>query len=180
MDKYLFFKGEIVLETIEEFINENEFDLDSNYKIIIDSQGGHVVYGEIFTNFLNDLNSKTTVTLIAGNDVQSAATDLFLNFTGEIVIPELTVIMVHKASITHSTNESKKPMISHIKSIMGESNSKSLEDVYSKILTDKEIKDYKAGDEVYISRDRFIELKNIVNPFIKKENVKKIKKGKNN
>jgi ATP-dependent protease ClpP protease subunit len=180
MDKYLFFKGELVLETIEEFIHENEFDLDSNYKIIIDSQGGHVVYGEIFTNFLNDLNNKTEVTLIAGNDIQSAATDLFLNFNGEVIIPELTVIMIHKASIIHSTNEDKKPMIAHIKSIMGEVNHNSLEKVYGKILTDKEVKEYKAGNEVYITRDRFMELKNIVNPFIKKENVKKVKKSKSN
>ena len=104
--KYYIFDSKIESEPISklvEFINNTP----DNITIVFSSSGGHPALGRVATFILN--NNKNRITLIAVNEISSAAFDIFYTFKGLKHLTKGCLGMYHFSSINVPFSANGKP-----------------------------------------------------------------------
>lgn len=159
----LIYDRDINIDNVAEFVDEiAQLPLEETETINLyfQSNGGEVCLIEYFVNTLNTLADKHDLTIYTGNEIFSAALKILLDFKGKVVISPLTLFMTHEAYITHSSSEVKntKSIVHIINNNMREVDKEYLE-LLPLVFSDRQVKDYKLGKEIYFFKQDFLKLK---------------------
>ena len=117
--------------------------------IYMRSEGGEVDCAILITKILNQY--KDSITLIAGEWLESCAVDVFHDFQGAKEFNELgTLIMIHRTAYTNSSLSKTRPIMD---TYSKRADTASL-NKYRELLTKKDIKTFNEGGEVYFDSEK--------------------------
>lgn len=154
-----------LFEKITNFLNE--VPLEEEINIWLSSNGGQ----SLITEAIRDLfEADERVTLIAFDTIASSALDLFLTTKCNKRLTPGTNAMYHQTAYPNVKvlRKDKKPMFGNQEPIIEDVSRTEIEadEIISRILTDKEIKKYNKGEEIWIGYQR---LKEIYDNLTKKD-----------
>lgn len=148
---YIFDDG-IEQETIQNCIDA--IHMHPEVDLFFSTQGGEASVMNAFISYLNMRQEEVTIHLI--NTVASAGVFLLTDFKGKIVISEnLDWLMFHKADRLTYSNRKSFFNESILKKQLIEYNNNYLKKFKDLGLTDKEIKAYNSGKDVFLYRKDF-------------------------
>jgi ATP-dependent protease ClpP protease subunit len=146
------FDDDIDQETIQNCIDT--IHMHPEVDLFFSTQGGETCMMDAFINYLNLRQKEITVHLT--DAVASAGTFLLTDFKGEIVITEnLEWIMFHQTDRLTYSNRKSFFNESVLKKQLIEYNNKYSKKFQELGLTDKEIKAYNSGKDVFLYRKDF-------------------------
>lgn len=146
------FDDDIDQETIQSCIDA--IHMHPEVDLFFSTQGGETCMMDAFINYLNLRQKEITVHLT--DAVASAGTFLLTDFKGEIVITEnLEWIMFHQTDRLTYSNRKSFFNESVLKKQLIEYNNKYSKKFKELGLTDKEIKAYNSGKDVFLYRKDF-------------------------
>lgn len=146
-----------MFEKISTFLNE--VPLDEEAFIWFSSQGGQPLISEAIRDMLEE---DERVTLIAYDSIASSALDLFLTANCTKRLTPGTIAMYHQTSYPNVKvlRKGKRPVFGSQESIIEDMSRSEVEadEIITKYLTEKEIKEYNKGEEIWIGYQRLKEI----------------------
>lgn len=153
MSRYTYiFDDEITLETIQNCIDA--IHIHPEVDLFFSTQGGETCMMDAFINYLNLRQEEITIHLT--DAVASSGAFLLTDFKGEIILTDnLEWIMFHKAD--RLTYSSRRSFFNEtiLKKQLDEYNNKYSKKFQELGLSDKEIKAYNSGKDVFLYRKDF-------------------------
>lgn len=153
MSRYTYiFDDEITLETIQNCIDA--IHIHPEVDLFFSTQGGETCMMDAFINYLNLRQEEITIHLT--DAVASSGAFLLTDFKGEIILTDnLEWIMFHKAD--RLTYSSRRSFFNEtiLKKQLDEYNNKYSKKFQQLGLSDKEIKAYNSGKDVFLYRKDF-------------------------
>lgn len=146
------FDDEITLETIQNCIDA--IHIHPEVDLFFSTQGGETCMMDAFINYLNLRQEEITIHLT--DAVASSGAFLLTDFKGEIILTDnLEWIMFHKAD--RLTYSSRRSFFNEtiLKKQLDEYNNKYSKKFQELGLSDKEIKAYNSGKDVFLYRKDF-------------------------
>jgi hypothetical protein len=153
MSRYTYiFDDEITQETIQDCIDA--IHIHPEVDLFFSTQGGETCMMDAFINYLNLRQEEITIHLT--DVLASAGAFLLTDFKGEIIITDnLEWIMFHKADRLTYSNRRSFFNETILKKQLDEYNNKYSKKFQELGLSDKEIKAYNSGKDVFLYRKDF-------------------------
>jgi hypothetical protein len=146
------FDDEITLETIQDCIDA--IHIHPEVDLFFSTQGGETCMMDAFINYLNLRQKEVTIHLT--DVLASAGAFLLTDFKGEIIITDnLEWIMFHKADRLTYSNRRSFFNEKILKKQLDEYNNKYSKKFQELGLSEKEIKAYNSGKDVFLYRKDF-------------------------
>jgi hypothetical protein len=157
ISRYTFiFDDEITQESIQDCIDA--IHIHPEVDLFFSTQGGETCMMDAFINYLNLRQEEITIHLT--DVLASAGAFLLTDFKGEIIITDnLEWIMFHKADRLTYSNRRSFFNETILKKQLDEYNNKYSKKFQELGLSDKEIKAYNSGKDVFLYRKDFNRLK---------------------
>lgn len=157
LSRYTFiFDDDITQETVQDCINA--IHMHPEVDLFFSTQGGETCMMGALINYLNLRQQEITIHLT--DVVASAGTFLLVDFKGQIVITDnLEWIMFHKADRLTYSNRRSFFNEKILKKQLAEFNDDYLEKFKALGLSEKEVKAYSSGKDVFLYRADFNRLK---------------------
>ena len=146
------FDNEITLETVQDCIDA--IHIHPEVDLFFSTQGGETCMMDAFINYLNLRQEEITIHLT--DAIASSGAFLLTDFKGEIILTDnLEWIMFHKAD--RLTYSSRRSFFNEtiLKKQLDEYNNKYSKKFQQLGLSDKEIKAYNSGKDVFLYRKDF-------------------------
>ena len=157
LPRYTFiFDEEITKETVQDCIDA--IHIHPEVDLFFSTQGGETCVMDAFINYLNLRHEEITIHFT--DAVASAGTFLLTDFKGKIIITEnLEWVMFHQTDRLTYSNRRSFFNEATLKKQLNDYNSKYSKKFLELGLTDKEIKAYNSGRDVFLYRKDFNRLK---------------------
>jgi hypothetical protein len=154
---HYFFNDKINIDNINTLIKT--IDVNENVTLYFSTSGGSPMAADYLIDFLN--TKKDNITIVITNQLQSCGVNLLLDFLGniELDLDHLDFILFHIADreMYSLRKDSYNENIKKIKEQDKEYNEKTYRKIKDKkLLTAKQLLDFKKGKDVYVYKSQFI------------------------